>query len=80
MGALTDKYRIVGVGETPHRRPSNPTTLSKACEAVKKATADAGLNSRDIRRHDQLPGRRLHHVHTCGHRFRHARQLRGRCL
>ena len=25
MGALTDKYCIVGVGETPHMRPSNRT-------------------------------------------------------
>ena len=32
MGALTDKYCIVGVGETPHMRPSNRTTLSMACE------------------------------------------------
>ena len=80
MGALTDKVCIVGVGETPHMRPSNRTTLSMACEAVKKAMADAGLESCHIRRHDQLPGRRLHHVHTCGHRFRHAPQLRGRCL
>ena len=43
MGALTDKYCIVGVGETPHMRPSNRTTLSMACEAVTKALADAGL-------------------------------------
>src|SRR5256885_1866160 len=48
MGALTDKYCIVGVGETPHMRPSNRTTLSMACEAVKKAMADAGLEPRDI--------------------------------
>ncbi len=34
MGALTDKYCIVGVGETPHMRPSNRTTLSMACEAI----------------------------------------------
>jgi 3-oxoacyl-[acyl-carrier-protein] synthase III len=43
MGALTDKYCIVGVGETPHLRPSNRTTLSMACEAVRNAMADAGL-------------------------------------
>ena len=48
MGALTDKYCIVGVGETPHMRPSNRTTLSMACEAVKKAMADAGLEPRDV--------------------------------
>src|SRR5260370_30147439 len=48
MGALTDKYCIVGVGETPHMRPSNRTTLSMACEAIKNAMADAGLQPRDI--------------------------------
>ena len=48
MGALTDKYCIVGVGETPHMRPSNRTTLSMACEAVKNAMADAGLEPSDI--------------------------------
>ena len=48
MGSLTDKYCIVGVGETPHMRPSNRTTLSMACEAVKKALADAGLQPSDV--------------------------------
>ena len=48
MGALTDKYCIVGVGETPHMRPSNRTTLSMACEAISKAIADAGLKPQDI--------------------------------
>lgn len=48
MGSLTDKYCIVGVGETPHMRPSNRTTLSMACEAVSKALADAGLKPGDI--------------------------------
>ena len=48
MGALTDKYCIVGVGETPHMRPSNRTTLSMACEAVRKALDDAGLEASDI--------------------------------
>ena len=48
MGNLTDKYCIVGVGETLHMRPSNRTTLSMACEAVKKAMANAGLEARDI--------------------------------
>src|SRR5271167_4705290 len=48
MGALTDKYCIVGVGETPHMRPSNRTTLSMACEAISKAMADAGLQASDI--------------------------------
>src|SRR5208283_3850930 len=44
MGALTDKYCIVGVGETPQMRPSNRTTLSMACDAM----ADAGLEPSDI--------------------------------
>src|SRR5215470_16460966 len=48
MGALTDKYCIVGVGETPHLRPSNRTTLSMACEAVRNAMADAGLKPSDV--------------------------------
>ena len=48
MGALTDKYCIVGVGETQHMRPSNRTTLSMACEAISKAMADAGLRPLDI--------------------------------
>ena len=48
MGALTDKYCIVGVGETPHMRPSNRTTLSMACEAVRNAMADSGLDPSDI--------------------------------
>ncbi|MCH8189986.1 MAG: thiolase [Chloroflexi bacterium] len=48
MGPLTDKYCIVGVGETPHMRPSNRTTLSMALEAVKNACADAGLDPHDI--------------------------------
>ena len=48
MGALTDKYCIVGVGETPQMRPSNRTTLSMACEAIRNAMADAGLKPSDI--------------------------------
>ena len=48
MGALTDKYCIVGVGETPHMRPSNRTTLSMACEAVRNAMADSGLDASEI--------------------------------
>ena len=48
MGSLTDKYCIVGVGETPHMRPANRTTLSMACEAISNAMADAGLQASDI--------------------------------
>ena len=39
MGALTNKYGIVGVGESPFVRASNRTTLSMACEAITKAAA-----------------------------------------
>ena len=48
MGPLTDKYCIVGVGETPHMRPSNRTTFSMALEAIKNACADAGLHPHEI--------------------------------
>ena len=48
MGPLTDKYCIVGVGETEHMRPSNRTTLSMGIEAVKNACDDAGLDPRSI--------------------------------
>lgn len=48
MGALTDKYCIVGVGETAYSRWSNRTTLSMACEAILKAAADAGLSVDEI--------------------------------
>ena len=47
MGALTDKYCIVGVGETPHNA-SHRTPLSMACEAVKNAMDDAGLKPSDV--------------------------------
>ena len=48
MGVFGDKYCIVGVGETPHMRPSGRTTLSMACEAITKAMADAALGPADI--------------------------------
>jgi acetyl-CoA acetyltransferase len=48
MGALTDKYCIVGVGETQFMKASHRTPLSMACEAVKRAMDDAGLSARDI--------------------------------
>jgi acetyl-CoA acetyltransferase len=43
VGVLTDRYCIVGVGETPYSRDSGRTTLSMACEAIKRAADDAGL-------------------------------------
>ena len=48
MGEFTDKTCIVGVGETPHMRPSNRTTLSMAIEAVKNACDDAGIKPQDV--------------------------------
>ena len=47
-GPLADKAAIVGVGETVHRRQSGRTPFSMACEAVKRAIADAGLELHDI--------------------------------
>ena len=43
MGALTDKYCIVGVGETMTMRPSIRSTLSIAAKAISNTLADAGL-------------------------------------
>ena len=48
MGTLTDKYCIVGVGQTAITRSSGRSTLSLVCEAVKNAINDAGLQPRDI--------------------------------
>ncbi len=45
---LRGKYAVVGVGETPIRRPSGRTTRSMAVEAIKNAIADAGLKPSDI--------------------------------
>lgn len=48
MGALTDKYCIVGVGETIHSRNSGRTQLSMAVEAITNALNDAGLRPEDV--------------------------------
>jgi acetyl-CoA acetyltransferase len=48
MGRLTDKYAIVGVGETEYSRNSGRTTRQMGIEAVKKAMDDAGLTAQDI--------------------------------
>lgn len=48
MNNLRDKYCIVGVGETEYSRWSGRTTLSMACEAILKATADAGIDIDEI--------------------------------
>ncbi len=43
MGRLTDKYAIVGVGETGYTRGSAMTTRALATTAVRNAMLDAGL-------------------------------------
>src|SRR5690242_15058094 len=48
MATLTDKYCIVGVGQTLITRNSGRSTLSLVCEAVKKALEDAGLHPSDV--------------------------------
>ena len=48
MGRLTDKYAIVGIGETEYSRNSGRTTRMMGVEAVKKAMEDAGLSNRDV--------------------------------
>lgn len=48
MGALTDKYCIVGVGQTPFMKASGRTPLSLVCEAIGQAMGDAGLQAKDI--------------------------------
>ncbi|MBI2872662.1 MAG: thiolase [Chloroflexi bacterium] len=48
MGRLTDRYCIVGVGETEYSQASGRTTRAMAVEAVKRAMDDAGLNASDV--------------------------------
>ena len=48
MGNLTDKYCIVGIGQTAFMTNSGRSTLSLVCEAMKKAMNDAGLSASDI--------------------------------
>jgi acetyl-CoA acetyltransferase len=48
MGGLSDKYCIVGVGETEYSRRSGRSTRAMAVEAVKKAMTDAGLAAADV--------------------------------
>jgi acetyl-CoA acetyltransferase len=45
---LSDKYCIVGVGETEYSRSSGRTTRAMAVEAIRTAILDAGLAPRDI--------------------------------
>ena len=48
MGRLTDKYCIVGVGETPYSKESGRTTRAMAVEAVRNAMRDAGLAASQV--------------------------------
>jgi len=48
MESLRDQAAIVGIGETDYSRDSGRSELSMAVEAVKKAVADAGLETSDI--------------------------------
>ncbi len=48
MGKLTDKYCVVGVGETSYSKNSGKTTRGMADEAVRNAILDAGLTAADV--------------------------------
>jgi acetyl-CoA acetyltransferase len=48
MGRLTDKYCIVGVGETSYSKNSGKTTRAMAVEAIRNAILDAGLTAADV--------------------------------
>ena len=48
MGRLTDKYCIVGVGETAYTKNSGRTTRAMAVEAVRNAMRDAGLQASQV--------------------------------
>jgi acetyl-CoA acetyltransferase len=48
MGRLTDKYCIVGVGETAYSKDSGRTTRAMAVEAVRNAMQDAGLTASQV--------------------------------
>ena len=45
---LSDKYCIVGVGETEYSKGSGRTTRALAAEAIQKAMDDAGLKPEDV--------------------------------
>jgi acetyl-CoA acetyltransferase len=48
MGRLTDKYCVVGVGETSYSKHSGKTTRGMGAEAVRNAILDAGLTADDV--------------------------------
>ena len=59
MGRLTDKYCIVGVGETSYSKNSGKTTRAMGAEAIRNAMRDAGLECRPGERRVELPRRRF---------------------
>lgn len=48
MASLSDRYCIVGVGETEYSRHSGRSTRAMAVEAVGRAMADAGLGPAEV--------------------------------
>lgn len=48
MGKITDRYAIVGVGESERSRKSGKTPLHMALDAARAAIDDAGLKAKDI--------------------------------
>lgn len=48
MGRLTDKYCIVGVGETAYTKNSGKTTRAMGAEAIRNAILDAGLTAAEV--------------------------------
>jgi acetyl-CoA acetyltransferase len=48
MGRLTDKYCIVGVGETGYSKNSGMTTRAMGAIAIRNAMIDAGITAADV--------------------------------
>ena len=48
MGRLTDKYCIVGVGETGYSKNSGMTTRAMGAIAIRNAMIDAGMTAADV--------------------------------
>lgn len=48
MSSISDKYCIVGVGETEYKRGAGMSTRQMAAIAVTRALADAGLTAADV--------------------------------
>jgi len=48
VGKLTDKYCIVGVGETAYTKNSGKTIRAMGTEAIRNAIIDAGITPADV--------------------------------